>query len=249
MIFDGIEVITEFLESDCAYIRGLSSVTEYNIISRPTIEMAEDYLDRGWRRFGKMFFRPNCTGCSKCIPLRVNLEKFTPTKSMRRAVNRNSNIRVEVCLPECTREHIRLHNTYHKHQNKIKNWPHHNISATEYRMLFCEPMLFAKEYRYFDGDRLVGIGYVDELPAAFSSLYFFYDPEWSPKSPGIFSIMTEINHAKESGAGYYHLGYYVKGCSSMQYKLRFNHHDLLMGENEYWSWDEAEWVTPSEPEK
>ena len=46
MIYEGIEIITDYLESDCAYIAGRTSLTEYNIISRPTIEMAEDYLDK-----------------------------------------------------------------------------------------------------------------------------------------------------------------------------------------------------------
>ena len=242
MIVDGIEVITDYLEADCAYIQGLSSITEYNIISRPTIEMAEDYLENGWRRFGKMFFRPNCTNCSRCIPLRVDLQKFKPSKSMRRAINKNKDITVEIGAPECTKEHIRLHNEYHKYQNQTKNWPHHNISATEYRMLFCEPMPFAREYRYFDSNRkLLGIGYVDTLPKAYSSLYFFYDPVWAPKSPGIFSITNEINRAIETGAKYYHLGYYVKSCPSMDYKLRFTPYDLLRGKEENWNWNEATW--------
>ena len=242
MIVDGIEVMTDYLEADCAYIQGLSSVTEYNIISRPTTEMAEDYLEQGWRRFGKMFFRPNCTNCSRCIPLRVNLENFRFSKSMRKALNKNRDITLEIGAPECTREHIRLHNEYHKHQNKIKQWPHHNISATEYRMLFCEPMTFAREYRFFNKNRkMIGVGYVDTLPSAHSSLYFFYEPEWAPKSPGIFSISMEIKKAIESGAKQYHLGYYVKNCASMDYKLRFRPYDLLRGEEEIWSWDDAEW--------
>ena len=55
MTLNGIEVITDFLESDCAYLIGNTSLTEYNIISSPSVDMAEDYLDQGWRRFGKMF--------------------------------------------------------------------------------------------------------------------------------------------------------------------------------------------------
>ena len=162
---------------------------------------------------------------------------------MRRALNKNKDMIVEIGAPECTKEHIRLHNEYHKQQHELKNWPHHNISATEYRMLFCEPMPFAREYRYFTKERkLIGVGYVDTLPTAYSSLYFFYDPVWAPKSPGIFSAVTEILKAKEHGAKFYHLGYYVKNCLSMEYKLRFAPYDLLKGDHEVWSWDEAEWT-------
>lgn len=242
MTLNGIEVITDFLESDCAYLKGKTSLTEYNIISRPTIDMAEDYLDQGWRRFGKMFFRPSCTNCSKCIPLRVELSDFKLTRSMRKAVNKNKNINVEIGSPECTRQHIALHNVFHEYQKQNKNWPHHIISSTEYRMLFCEPMPFAKEFRYFnEKGKLVGVGYVDTLPSAYSSLYFFYHPDWSPSSPGIFSIITEIQHAIKNGASHYHLGYYVDGCSSMEYKLRFSPFKLLRGETDVWHWNDAEW--------
>ena len=238
----GIEIITDYLESDCAYLKGKTSLTEYNIISRPTIEMAEDYLDQGWRRFGKMFFRPNCTNCSLCVPLRVDLKNFKISKSMKRAIKRNKDIYIEIGTPECSQEHINLHNIYHEFQNKKKKWPHHAISSTEYRMLFCEPMSFAKEFRYINKEgKLLGVGYVDTLPNSYSSLYFFYHPEWSSLSPGTFSILTEIQNAIQNGAQYYHLGYYVSGCPSMEYKLRFSPYDLLHAKCDTWSWDEAEW--------
>lgn len=242
MFINDSKVITDYIESECAYHPNLRSTTEYNIISRPTIDMAEDYLDQGWRRFGKMFFRPNCPSCSKCIPLRVNIANFKLSRSMRKALSKNKHIRVEVGPPSCSAEHVNLHNIYHEHQNKVKNWPSHHITETEYRILFCEPMTFAKEFRYFDSDnKLVGLGYVDTLPSAYSSLYFFYDPTWAPLSPGIFSILTEIHHACKNKAKQYHLGYFVKDCSSMDYKLRFSPFDLLMGDDNIWDWPEASW--------
>ncbi|MCM8533383.1 MAG: arginyl-tRNA--protein transferase, partial [Lentisphaeraceae bacterium] len=137
---------------------------------------------------------------------------------------------------------LNLHNLYHKHQSKIKGWPEHSISPSEYQMLFCEAMPFSKEFRYYDNNnKLVGVGYVDVLRTSYSSLYFFYHPEWSSKSPGIFSALTEIKHAMENNTKEYHLGYYVPGCSSMDYKLRFSPYKLLKGDDELWSWDDADW--------
>jgi leucyl-tRNA---protein transferase len=161
---------------------------------------------------------------------------------MRKSLSKNEGVTVEIGKPECDREHIELHNIYHQYKTKTKYWPAHNISLTEYRMLFCEPMPFAKEIRYRNKDgELIGVGYIDVLPSAHSSLYFFYNPSWAQQSPGIFSIMTEINYARELGAKYYHLGYYVKDCPSMDYKLRFTPHDLLQGKDTFWNWDETEW--------
>jgi leucyl-tRNA---protein transferase len=242
MNYNDIEVITDCLKSECAYLHNQTALTEYNIISHPTFEMAESYLEKGWRRFGKMFFRPNCTNCSKCIPLKVDLNNFKPSRSMRKSIHKNKEIHVEFGQPECTKEHITLHNIYHEYQNKKKNWPYHEISATEYRMLFCEPMIFAKEVRYFNkAHKLIGVGYIDTLPSAYSSLYFFYHPEWSRLSPGVFSIMTEINQAIKNNVNSYHLGYFVEGCPSMNYKLKFTPHSLFQGEDELWSWEDASW--------
>ncbi len=236
------EVKSEFIESACPYFSGRRALSVYHTLKNPSTEMADIYLNEGWRRFGNFFFRPNCENCSNCIPLRIEIEKFKPTKSMRRSLNKNKLIRLEIGIPEASIEKVNLYNHYHFHQMKKKKWSFYKFDLETYRVYFCEPMAFAKEFRYFDSSgRLVGVGYVDFQTDALSSVYFFYHKDWASSSPGFFSMLTEIEQAKLFGLKYYHLGYYVKGCLDMNYKLRFQPYELLRGKDELWNWSEAVW--------
>src|SRR5260221_6477797 len=91
--------------------RGITSV-EYRILAGVTAGSYQDLLRRGWRRFGEDFFRPACPRCVKCRSLRVNVGEFKPSRSQRRTLQRNSQIRVVVQSPTVTMEHLRLYNAY-----------------------------------------------------------------------------------------------------------------------------------------
>lgn len=232
---------SHILENNCAYINGNKSSTLYNVIHDASPQQAESYLNGGWRRFGSMFFRPQCSGCQKCIPLRVKVSDFKISKSMRKVLKKNEHITVQHRKPQTTFAGLHLHNLYHQHQHQLKGWDAHQVDAGEYNMLFGEASSFGEEHRYFDGEKLVGISYVDRLPNTLSAVYFFYHPEWAALSPGTFSVLHEIEYARQVGIEHYHLGYYVPSCPSMQYKKRFGPHEFLKGEGELWDWEDSTW--------
>jgi arginine-tRNA-protein transferase len=68
---------------------------------------------------------------------------------------------------------------------------------------------------------------VDITPAAWSAVYFFYDPAIADRSPGINNVLLGIELARERKIPYVYLGYRVLGCSSMKYKSLFRPHELL----------------------
>jgi len=109
-------------------------------------------------------------------------------------------------------------------------------------MLFCETMPFTREMRYRSADgELIAVSYIDIFSSAYSSLYFFHHPDWQKRGLGIFSILKEIEHAHSLGIDHYHLGYYIQGCQSMNYKLRFAPYSLLKGSQRVWEWNDAIW--------
>ena len=232
---------SDYIENQCAYIPEFDSKTEYKILLTPEKQEAEAMLALGWRRFGTMFFRPVCEGCSACIPLKVSVNDFKFTKSYRKVLNKNANITVVKAKPSFSEEKLDLHNLYHQYQAKKKGWPWHAISSLEYKILFCTPFEFAYEFQYYLDHKLIGIGYVDIFDKSFSSIYFFYNPEWQDFSPGTFSILNEITYCTNNQITDYHLGYWVEQCPSMQYKKRFKPHSLLKGQSEDWSWEDATW--------
>jgi len=62
-----------------------------------------------------------------------------------------------------------------------------------------------------------------------ASVYFFHDPAWRPRSPGVFSIIQQWLYAKQHSLAWQYLGYWVAACPSMSYKSRYRPHELLVG--------------------
>ena len=86
--------------------------------------------------------------------------------------------------------------------------------------------------RYYLGNKLVGVGWLDVLPRSLSSVYFAYDLEFSKRRLGVFSVLKEIELAKELHLSYLHLGFWVNDCKAMNYKFQFKPHELLI--NDIW---------------
>ena len=85
------------------------------------------------------------------------------------------------------------------------------------------------EMRYFFDDQLVGVGVMDLGKEAASSVYFFFDPapEIARLSPGVFSVLEEINFCRASGRKYLYLGLYVRDCSELAYKRNYYPHQRV----------------------
>ena len=214
--------------SSCSYLPEERSSLEYRVMGQISESAFQRLLERGWRRHGRNFFRPACPSCRKCISLRVDVEAFRPTKSQRKAWNKNADVRLEVANATVTAEHIRLYNAWHADMHVRSGWRNDRMDASTYAEVFLAgEWPFAREFRYYRGDRLIGVGLVDVLPEALSSVYFYHDPDWRPESPGTFTVLKEIEYARETGRPYLYLGYWIAECQSMAYKARFGPHEIL----------------------
>ena len=63
----------------CPYLDGINSSTETMLMTGVTPLELEDFLERGWRRFGPVYFRPVCATCDECVSVRVPVATFTPS--------------------------------------------------------------------------------------------------------------------------------------------------------------------------
>ncbi|RUL88162.1 arginyltransferase [Tautonia sociabilis] len=221
----------------CSYLPGERARMEYQVVLR--MEPAE-YLDRlraGWRRFGRTLFRPRCRSCAACRSIRIDPGRFLPDRSMRRVRDRNLgavelSVGLAAGLPD--REVLDLYDRYHRDQSLRLGWPAHEPGAPEeFREAFLDNPIPTQEWRYRVDGRLVGVGYVDDLPGATSAIYFFYDPGERSRSPGTWNILSLLSRAAEEGREHVYLGYYVAGCRSLSYKGRFGPSELL-GEDGRW---------------
>ncbi|XP_031244382.1 arginyl-tRNA--protein transferase 1 isoform X2 [Mastomys coucha] len=96
---------------------------------------------------------------------------------------------------------------------------------------------FHQQY-WLDG-RIIAVGVIDILPYCVSSVYLYYDPDYSFLSLGVYSALREIAftrqlHEKASQLSYYYMGFYIHSCPKMRYKGQYKPSDLLCPETYVW---------------
>ncbi len=221
------------LEEPCPYLAGRAATTDYRILTDVSPEEHEALLIRGWRRFGMQYFRPMCAECMECVSLRIAVATFSPTKSQRRAWRKCRHLRVAVGPPQITDERLELFRAWHAMREETRGWKPSPMNAEEYTATFCPPNPCAREMAYFDGARLVALGLIDVTPRAVSSIYFFYHPDIADCSPGVASVLFELEWARQRGCTHLYLGYRVMDCPSTAYKAQYAPHDLLHGRPDF----------------
>src|SRR5437764_7752823 len=149
---------------------------------------------QGWRRFGSVLFRPRCRICSACRSLRVVVEHFQPDRSQRRVAKRNHGlVHLYIGTPSVSPAKLDLYDRFHAFQAESKGWPVHTAKdAASYVESFVDNPFPTQEWCYYLGRRLVGVGYVDDLPDGLSAIYFFYDPDQRHHSLGTWNILNLI---------------------------------------------------------
>jgi arginyl-tRNA--protein-N-Asp/Glu arginylyltransferase len=236
------------VEERCAYLADLTSATEYRVLADVSAIEHERLLELGWRHFGPQYFRPVCAACRECVSLRIPVASFQPNKSQRRAWKKCGDLRVIVGTPVVDEERLALFRAWHAMREESRGWNPSAMTAEEYQASFCQPHPCAREFTYYDGERLVAVGLVDITPKAVSSAYFYYHPDCRRRALGVASVLFEIFWARENGRAHLYLGYRVRGCPSTAYKAQYGPHELLVGRpefNEEAVWEPGEMTKPA----
>jgi len=179
-------------------------------------------LANGWRHFGTQFFRYSLNVYSneirRVMPLRVRLADFRLSKSQRRCLKRNEDLRIEIRRIQITDEAQSL---FHIHKQRFTS----GVPVSIYEFLSSEPSTVpcvAREIAVYDGDRLVAVSYFDIGEATMSGIYATFDPNDKARGLGTFTMLKEIEFAAESGCEFYYQGYAYEGNSFYDYKKRLS---------------------------
>jgi arginine-tRNA-protein transferase len=219
----------------CSYLPDETWTLEYEDFVALNAAEYQERLLAGWRRFGHSVFRPRCETCRACRSLRVDVRRFRPNRSQRRVRKLNEDqVRLEIGTPRITRSRLELFQRYHAHQADFKGWPRHRPrDADSYRASFVHNPFRTEEWCYYLAERLIGVGYVDALPAGLSAIYFYYEPALRERSLGIWNVLSVLEQAEARGLPHVYLGYFVAGCRSMEYKAGFVPNEVL-GDDGRW---------------
>jgi arginyl-tRNA--protein-N-Asp/Glu arginylyltransferase len=183
-------------------------------------------LERGYRRSGRLIYRPACGACRECTPTRLDLARFHPDRSQRRAVTRNQDLTWRWGRPRLDQERLDLHNRYviERHGKHIDGL----MDPEDYLFSMVEtPVVTGELTHWYSDGRLAALAIVDVVGEVWSSVFTFFDPDASRRSLGVLSIMRTIELARQHDATWLHLGFTIRGARSMTYKTRYRPLELL----------------------
>jgi arginyl-tRNA--protein-N-Asp/Glu arginylyltransferase len=216
-------------EHACDYLPAERAALEYRVLVGLLPEELEGWLERGWRRFGAVLFRPACRACGECVSVRIPVADFHPSRSQRRARNRSAHLTMTMGPPRVDAERLALYARWHQGREQSRGWEAAPLDAQDYARQFGLEEQSTREVLYRDGDRLVGAGICDETDTALSAVYFFHDPAYARLSLGVNHVVRLTEWARQAGKAHVYLGYWVRGCASMRYKAGFVPHERLVG--------------------
>jgi arginine-tRNA-protein transferase len=219
------EVVVFDEPGECAYLPG---ETWRLPLRMPVRSLSRAELDprlaEGDRRQGRMLYRTTCPSCNACEPIRVDVERFEPRKTQRRSWRKGqSQIETEVGPVVCDPEHVRLYNLHKRERGLARG--EGDVIVSTYRLVLGDSCCESFELRYRVEGELMGIALMDRAQTSLSAVYTYYDPAFSRLSPGVYSILRQIELCREWGLRHLYLGLYVAGCPSMRYKAGYLPHE------------------------
>ena len=204
---------------------------EYVYIIECSSEYQNKLVKRGWRRFGLLFLQPNCHECNECKSVKIDVKNFKFSKSQRRIMRKNQDLKIIIQTPSVSQEHINIYNKFHAHQKIQKNWKQKTISIDEFFDSFIDGAEeFGREILYYHEDKLIAVDFIDMVDDGISSIYFIYDPDYLKRSLGTYSLLIQIRMAQSMNLDWIYLGYYVKDCKNLNYKDKFTPLLTMQGE-------------------
>jgi len=181
-------------------------------------------MAQGFRRSGDQIYRPHCINCSACNSLRVLASQFLPTKSQKRLIKKNSHFTTVV-----SKERKALYYPlYESYINEIhQDGSMFPANEEQYRSFLACNLTEQLFIEIWDDEQLIAVAVTDVLIDALSAVYTFYHPNYRKQGIGVYSIINQIEIAKQMNKELLYLGYQIDGCSKMNYKNKYFPHQIL----------------------
>ncbi|HEV8503269.1 MAG TPA: arginyltransferase [Casimicrobiaceae bacterium] len=181
----------------------------------------------GFRRSGAFTYRPYCDRCQACVPVRVPVAEFHPTRTQRRTLREYQNLSVVRRELGYDTEHYELYLRYQRARHPGGGMDHDSREQYQHFLLHSNVATDLLEFRRHDQLKMVSL--VDRLEDGMSSVYTFYDAEEQGASYGTFSVLWQIERCRELGLRHLYLGYWIAESAKMAYKASFRPIEGLVG--------------------
>lgn len=199
-------------------------------------EMNDLLTQGGFRRSQNIAYRPACESCRACVSVRILAGEFSPTRSMRRILQRNDDLIGAMHNAEPSTEQYSLFRHYLDSRHRRGGMS--DMTVLDYAMMVEDTHVSTRviEYRRRGPDsfitgrgvgELIAVALTDKMSDGLSMVYSYFNPDYEDRSLGTFMILDHIKRAQQTGLPHVYLGYWVNGSRKMNYKVRFQPQEHL----------------------
>ncbi|ABA78794.1 arginyltransferase [Rhodobacter sphaeroides] len=218
----------------CPYLEGRLERKLFTALQGEHAQKLNDTLSKqGFRRSQNVLYRPSCAECSACLSARIRVADFEPTRTQRRVMKRNADLRRNATSPWATEDQYALFRRYLDDRHADGGMA--DMDIFEFAAMIEETPIRSRVIEYSrPGDTpsnrpLSAVCLTDIFDDGLSMVYSFYDPDLAGRSLGAYVILDHIEIAREAGLPYVYLGYWVPGSRKMGYKATYSALEIYKG--------------------
>ena len=215
-------------EHQCGYYADRRTA---NLVPDPRITMQSalygQLVTHGFRRSGGHVYRPHCANCRDCIPCRIAVSDFVPSRSQSRCLKRNADVITHIKQAGFSDEYFGLYARYINQRHGDSSMA--NPRPEEFsNFLLCDwsQSLFIESRLQ---GQLIAVAVCDFLADGPSAVYSFFDPDFSQRGLGTLAVLQQIWLARLYQLPHVYLGYWLKAHPKMDYKKNFSGLELFDG--------------------
>ncbi len=192
-----------------------------------TARLHTELARAGFRRSHHLAYRPACRACNACVPVRIDTQRFQPTRSLRRTWRNFQHLTASFHPPAADDEHFALFRRYVNTRHRESEMA--LMEQEDFASMLQESPVETQVMSLRDEDgTLIAACLCDRLNDGISAVYSYFDPQ-AKGSLGSHIIMRLVHAMAAAGKPNVYLGYWIHGSETMAYKSRFPGVEGLIG--------------------
>ena len=202
----------------CPYIEGRKERLVFTDLTKfVSKKILENLVSQGFRRSENIFYKPICPDCNACISSRIVLNDFV--------ISKNQDLKFKIVKPKTTLSHYKLFKNYLKLRHSKGDMA--DMTYLDFRTMLEISPVDTKIFHVYKKNIFFGAMLYDIYENSYSANYSFFNPKYKNRSLGTFLILKLIEEAIKEKKKYLYLGYYIKECKKMSYKINFKPIEIL----------------------